>query len=61
MQGFQSWRRLQRFVDVFYALRNLFVPPHPSRKSAIAIHLHRLHAVAEWNAVNDPAHCTNSS
>ena len=42
MQGFRSWRGLQRFVDVFSAVRNLFVPPHPSSRSAIAVHLHRL-------------------
>ena len=51
MQGFRSWRGLQRFVDVFSAVRNLFVPPHPSSKSAIAVHLHRLRAIAEWNSV----------
>ncbi|MGJ0507729.1 MAG: IS6 family transposase [Methylocystis sp.] len=51
MQGFRSWRGLQRFVDVFSALRNLFVPPQPSRHSAIAIHLHRLRAIAEWRSV----------
>jgi putative transposase len=55
MQGFRSWRGLQRFVDVFSALRNLFVPPQPSRHSAIAIHLHRLRAIAEWRAVTLPA------
>ncbi len=27
MQGFRSWRGLQRFVDFFSALRNLFLPP----------------------------------
>ncbi|MEK4032390.1 IS6 family transposase [Methylocystis sp. IM3] len=55
MQGFRSWRGLQRFVDVFSALRNLFVPPQPSRHSAIAIHLHRLRAFAEWRSVTLPA------
>ena len=28
MQGFRSPRYLQRFVSVFSAIRNLFVPPH---------------------------------
>src|ERR687893_2201630 len=41
MQGFRSMGGLQRFVSVFSAIRNLFVPP-PSRRSALATHLHRL-------------------
>jgi putative transposase len=40
---------LQRFVGVFSAVRNLFVPPR-SRRSAAATHLHRLNAMAEWKA-----------
>ncbi|MEK4031918.1 IS6 family transposase [Methylocystis sp. IM3] len=55
MQGFRSWRGLQRFVDIFSALRNLFVPSRPSRRSAISIHLHRLQALAEWRSVTLPA------
>jgi len=55
MQGFRSWRGLQRCVDVFSALRNLFVPSRPSRRSAIAIHLHRLRAIAEWKSVTTAA------
>jgi putative transposase len=47
MQGFRSPRYLQRFVSVFSAVRNLFVPPR-SRRSAAATHLHRLNAMAEW-------------
>jgi putative transposase len=47
MQGFRSPRGLQRFVDVFSTVRNLFVPPR-SRRSARATHLHRLNAMAEW-------------
>jgi putative transposase len=31
-------------------IRNLFVPPR-SRRSALATHLHRLNAVAQWKAV----------
>jgi putative transposase len=50
MQGFRSPRYLQRFVSVFSAVRNLFVPPR-SHRSAPATHLHRLNAMAEWKAV----------
>jgi putative transposase len=50
MQGFRVPRYLQRFVSVFSAVRNIFVPPRSSR-SASATHLHRLNAMAEWNAV----------
>jgi putative transposase len=49
MQGFRSPGGLQRFASVFSATRNLFVPPH-SRRSALATHLHRLNAMAEWKA-----------
>jgi putative transposase len=49
-QGFRSSDGLQRFVNVFSAVRNLFVPPR-SRRSAPATHLHRLNAMAEWKAV----------
>jgi putative transposase len=49
MQGFRSPRYLQRFVSVFSAVRNLFVPSR-SRRSASATHLHRLTAMAEWKA-----------
>src|SRR3712207_1095095 len=41
MQGFRSPGGLQRFVSVFSAVRNLFVPPC-SRRSALASRLHRL-------------------
>jgi putative transposase len=50
MQGFRSPGSLQRFISIFSALRNLFVPPL-SKRSAFQIHLHRLNAIAEWNAV----------
>jgi putative transposase len=53
MQGFRSWRGLQRFTETFSAVRNHFVPPR-SRRSAIAIHLHRLSAMAEWKSVATP-------
>jgi putative transposase len=47
MQGFRSPGGLQRFASVFSAVRNLSVPPC-SRRSALAIHLHRLNAMAAW-------------
>ncbi|WP_262270007.1 IS6 family transposase [Microvirga yunnanensis] len=50
MQGFRSSGGLQRFTSVFSAIRNLFVPPR-SRRSALAAHLHRLTAMAEWKSV----------
>jgi putative transposase len=53
MQGFRSSGSLQRFVSIFSALRNLFVPPR-SNRSAFAIHLHRLQAMAHWKAMTQP-------
>jgi len=50
MLSFRSPGGLQRFTNVFSAIRNLFVPPY-SRRSALATHLHRLTAMAEWIAV----------
>ena len=47
MQGFRSPGGLQRFTSVCSAIRNLFVPPR-SRRSALATHLPRLAAMAEW-------------
>jgi putative transposase len=49
MQGFRSPGGLQRFSSVFSAVRNLLVPPR-FRRSALAIHLHRLAAMAEWKS-----------
>lgn len=49
MQGFRSPGSLQRFVSIFSAVRNLFVPPR-SKRSAFQIHLHRLKAMAAWKA-----------
>ncbi|PVE21207.1 IS6 family transposase [Microvirga sp. KLBC 81] len=49
MQGFRSPGGLQRFANVFSATRNFFVPPS-SHRSALATHLHRLDAMAAWNA-----------
>ncbi len=54
MQGFRSPRYLQRFVSVFSAVRNLFVPPR-SRRSARATYLHRLNAMAEWKVAANVA------
>jgi putative transposase len=48
-QGFRVGG-LQRFVSVFSTIRNHFVPSHKKR-SALAIHIHRIHAVAQWKAV----------
>ncbi|UXS05454.1 IS6 family transposase [Agrobacterium tumefaciens] len=49
MQGFRSVGGLQRFISVFSAVRNLFVAPHRKR-SALAIHIHRVRALAHWKA-----------
>jgi putative transposase len=46
MQGFRFPGGLQRFLFVFSAVRNLFVPPL-SRRSALATHLHRINAMAD--------------
>ena len=50
MQGFRSPGSLQRFVSIFSAVRNLFVPPR-SKRSALTIRIHRLQAMAEWKSV----------
>lgn len=50
MQGFRSPGSLQRFVSIFSALRNLFVPPR-SQRNATQTQIHRLNAMAQWNAV----------
>ncbi|GAJ93152.1 putative transposase [Rhizobium rhizogenes NBRC 13257] len=47
---FRSVGGLQRFVSIFSAIRNLFVPAHQKR-SALAIHIHRIRAMAHWKAV----------
>jgi len=49
MQGFRSPGALQRFVSIFSAVRNLFVPPS-SKRSAFQDRLHRLSAMAQWKA-----------
>ncbi|NRP88481.1 hypothetical protein GFPCMMHI_04403 [Ensifer adhaerens] len=50
MQGFRSAGGLQRFISVFSAIRNLFVPPH-QKHTALATHIHRIRAMAQWKAV----------
>ncbi|MEI3856197.1 MULTISPECIES: IS6 family transposase [unclassified Ensifer] len=50
MQGFRSTRGLQSFLAVFSAVRNLFVPPR-SKRTAMAIHLHRVRAIAHWHSI----------
>ncbi len=50
MQGFRSPGGLQRFVSVFSAVRNLFVPP-ARRRSALATRFHRLQALDAWREV----------
>ncbi|TBC02066.1 IS6 family transposase [Rhizobium ruizarguesonis] len=50
MQGFRSVGGLQRFISVFSPVRNLFVAPH-QRHSALATHIHRIGAMAQWKAV----------
>ncbi len=50
MQGFPSVGSLQRFLSVFSALRNLFVPSH-TKRSALQTYIHRLNAMAQWRLV----------
>jgi len=48
MQNFRSPGGCQRFVSVFSAIRNLFVPP-ASITTALSRHIHRIRAFAQWN------------
>ncbi|NKJ40334.1 IS6 family transposase [Rhizobium sp. SG570] len=54
MQGFRSPGSLQRFISIFSALRNLFVAPRYKR-SALATHIHRIRAMAQWKVVTGAA------
>ncbi len=54
MQTFRSSGSLQRFLSAFSAVRNLFVPPR-TRRTALAIHLHRISALAHWQSVTGVA------
>jgi len=49
MQKFRSPGGCQRFVSVFSAIRNLFVPS-ASITTALSRHLHRVQALAQWNS-----------
>jgi putative transposase len=50
MQGFRSVGSLQRFISVFSAIRNHFVPPHQKR-STPANHIYRIRAMTKWKAM----------
>nr|WP_267298839.1 IS6 family transposase [Neokomagataea thailandica] len=50
MQRFRSPGGCQRFLTVFSIVRNLFVPP-AANANALARHIHRLQAFAQWNTV----------
>jgi putative transposase len=54
MQRFRSSGAPQRFASILSAVRNLFVPTS-SKHSVIALHLHRLEAMAHWTAVTGTA------
>ena len=56
MQGLRSLGGLQRFLAVFSAVRNLFVPPR-SHHSSLA-NLHQLDAMAKRKAVAGVAEST---
>jgi len=50
MQKFRSPGGCQRFVSVFSAVRNLFVPP-TSINNLISRHAYRVRALAQWKNV----------
>jgi len=50
MQRFRSPGGCQRFVSIFSAIRNLFVPS-ASINTAFSRHIHRIRALAQWNNV----------
>jgi putative transposase len=54
MQGFRSAGGLQRFTAVFSAIRNHLVPSH-QKHTALATHIHRIRAMAQWKAVTGAA------
>lgn len=54
MQKFRSPGGCQRFVSVFSAVRNLFVPP-AANDNALSRHIHRVRAFARWNTVTELA------
>ena len=50
MQGFRSAGGLQRFISVFSAIRNHFVPSN-RKHSALTTHILRIRAMAQWKSV----------
>jgi len=52
IQKFRSPSGCQRFVSVFSAVRNLFVPK-ASITNAISRHIHRIQAFAQWKAATN--------
>ena len=54
MQGFRSAGGLQRFISVFSAIRNHFVPSR-QKHNALATHIHRIRAMPHWKAVTGAA------
>lgn len=50
MQRFRSPGGCQRFLTVFSAVRNLFVPP-AANANALTRYMHRLQAFAQWKTV----------
>ncbi|TZG32345.1 IS6 family transposase [Agrobacterium sp. B1(2019)] len=54
IEGFRTVGGLQRFISVFSAVRNHFVPSH-QKHSALATHIHRIRAMAQWKAVTGAA------
>jgi putative transposase len=52
MQGFRSAGGLQRFISVFSAIRDLFVPTQHKR-SALTIHIHRIRPMAQLPDLTD--------
>ncbi|QDH18104.1 IS6 family transposase [Swingsia samuiensis] len=54
MQKFRSPSGCQRFLTVFSAVRNLFVPP-TTNTNALTRHNHLIQAFAQWNVVTSLA------
>ncbi|BAT19670.1 DDE domain protein [Asaia bogorensis NBRC 16594] len=54
MQKFRSPGGCQRFVSVFSAIRNLFVPS-ASITTAVSRHIHRIKAFAQWGSATAPS------
>jgi putative transposase len=54
MQGFRSVGGLQLFISAFSAVRSHFVPSH-QKHSALATHIHRIRAIAQWKAATGAA------